>query len=196
MQPDVSRETGARLALFEQLVRDENKRHNLVAASTLDEFQSRHIADALQLTELAPPGKSWCDIGSGAGLPGMVIAIATQSPVTLIEPRRLRADFLTRAAHELGLSQVSVIQSKAQNARGSFDVLTARAVASLDSLFDMAGHLAHRGTRWILPKGRTAKKELEEAAMSWQGRFAMHPSTTSADAMVVVAEQVARRGRH
>lgn len=190
----VSRETAAKLAEFEVLVRSENQVQNLVSASTLEDFASRHIADATQLVGLASPGSSWCDIGSGAGLPGIVIAIVTGDPVTLVEPRRLRADFLRRACRTLELEAV-VIELKSQRVTGQFDVITARAVANLTELFAMTEHLGHATTRWILPKGRNAQKELEAAKQSWQGDFAVVPSETSEEALIVVAERVRRRGK-
>ena len=192
---DVSRETATTLAEFERMVGEENRRHNLISAATLDDFQTRHIADALQLCGLAPKGSRWCDIGSGAGLPGMVIAIASGEPMSLIEPRRLRADFLRRVITELGLHHVEVIEAKAERVVAKFDVITARAVAGLGELFAISQHLAHPDTRWILPKGKSAKKELEAARNSWQGEFQLVPSQTSDDAMIVIAERVRRRGK-
>ena len=191
----VSRETSFRLERFEELVRAENERQNLVAPSTLADFAVRHIADGAQLVGLAPARASWCDIGSGAGLPGIVIAILTGAPVILVEPRRLRADFLRRTKAELSLDRVEVIEAKAENVTGQFDVITARAVAETGKLFAMTAHLAHAGTRWILPKGRSAKKELEAAQHSWQGEFRLVPSTTGDEAMILVAERVRRKGK-
>ena len=191
----VSRETAAKLSLYEALVRAENRQQNLVSASTLDEFAVRHIADGAQLVGLSRPGSTWCDIGSGAGLPGIVIAIMTGDPVTLVEPRRLRADFLRRACDALGLERVEVIAAKAEKVTGQFDVITARAVAETGKLFAMTEHLAHPGTRWILPKGRSAKKELEAATHSWQGEFRLVPSETSDEGQILVAERVRRKGK-
>jgi len=190
----VSRETEERLQRFEALVVEESQRQNLISASTLAQFQTRHIADGVQLISLAPKRGLWCDIGSGAGFPGLVIAIVADVPITLVEPRRLRADFLRRAVADLRLKNVAVVEAKAERVAGKFDVITARAVADLGRLFAMCAHLAHRETRWILPKGRGAKKELDEALQSWQGDFQLVPSLTSDDAMIVVAERVRRRG--
>lgn len=176
-------------------MRNENQRQNLVAPSTLDDFAIRHIADGAQLVRLAPPGSSWCDIGSGAGLPGIVIAILSDDPMALIEPRRLRADFLRRASAELSLDRVTVVEAKAERSRGQFDVITARAVAEIGKLFAMTEHLAHAGTRWILPKGRSVNKELEAAQQSWQGEFRLVPSETSDEGQILVAERVRRRGK-
>jgi len=178
------------------MVAAENEVQNLVARSTLADFKTRHIADAAQLVELAPGEASWCDIGSGAGIPGVVIAILNSAPVLLVEPRKLRADFLRRVCTTLSLDKVEVRATKVQRVEGRrFDVITARAVAEISALFTMASHLAHPGTRWILPRGRNAKKELEAAQQSWQGAFSLVPSRTSDEAMILVAEQVRRRQR-
>ena len=195
MTEAVSRETEALLARFVSLVLAENERQNLVAKSTIAEFTERHVSDALQLIDLAPVGARWCDVGSGAGLPGLVIAIATGAPMALIEPRKLRAEFLRHCVAELGLQQVKVHAAKAERVSGSFDVITARAVAETSALFAMTSHLANSRTRWILPKGRSAKKELEDAQQSWQGVFSLVPSRTSDEAMIIVADKVRRRGK-
>ncbi len=190
---NVSRETADRLAHFKSLVIDENQRQNLVSPASISEFDTRHIADALQLAEFGKAG-SWCDVGSGAGIPGVVIAVMTGAPMTLIEPRRLRADFLRRAVGELGLD-AEVCEMKAERVPAHFDNITARAVAELSKLFSITEHLAKRGTRWILPKGRSAQKELEAAQQSWQGAFTLVPSRTSDAAMILLAEGVRRRGK-
>jgi 16S rRNA (guanine527-N7)-methyltransferase len=189
----VSRETADALARFKALVTAENEVQNLVSPASLAEFDTRHIDDGIQLAALGRPG-SWCDVGSGAGLPGIVIALVTGAPMTLIEPRRLRADFLRRAVAELGLD-AEVAEMKAERVPAHFDNITARAVAELPKLFAIAENLAQRGTRWILPKGRSAKKELEAAQMSWQGSFTLVPSRTSDEATIIVAEGVRRRGK-
>ena len=190
---DVSRETRVTLERYKALVIEENARQNLVSPASIADFDSRHLADAVQLVELGRPG-SWCDVGSGAGLPGIVIAIVAAAPVTLVEPRKLRADFLRRAVAELGLS-AEVVEAKVERVQGAFDNITARAVADLSTLFAITAHVAHGGTRWILPKGRKVQKELEAAQQSWQGAFTLVPSRTGDEAMILVAEDVRRRGR-
>lgn len=180
---------------FEALVRAETERQNLVSQSTLEHFRERHIRDSAQLVHLASDGQFWADVGSGAGLPGVVTAILTGAPTTLIEPRRLRADFLLRVAGALELDNVSVVAAKAERTRGSFDVITARAVAPAVDLLGMTAHLAHSGTRYLLMKGRTAQKELEEVRKAWQGRFRLVASVTDPAASILVAEGVQRMGR-
>jgi 16S rRNA (guanine527-N7)-methyltransferase len=190
---NVSRETASQLALFKRLVLAENDHQNLISLASAAEFDARHLEDGIHLSELGKKG-SWCDVGSGAGLPGIIIAIMTKAPMTLIEPRKLRADFLRRAVAELGI-HAEVVELKAERVPAHFDNITARAVAELPKLFAITEHLAQRGTRWILPKGRSAKKELEAAQQSWQGSFTLVPSRTSDEAMILVAEGVRRRGK-
>lgn len=190
---DVSRETFDKLQHFEALLLDESARQNLISKSSIADLWTRHFLDAAQLLNFAETPGTWCDVGSGAGLPGLVIAILSGQPVTLIEPRRLRADFLQRAAAQLQLSDVEVVVAKAQAATGSFDYIAARAVAHLDPLFAMTIHLAHGGTRFILPKGQSANSELEAARRSWQGSFRLVPSQTNPDAAIVVADGVRPR---
>lgn len=189
---DVSRETSDRLRHFAAMLVEENQRQNLVAKSTLHDLWRRHIDDAAQLTAYDAPGATWLDIGSGAGLPGIVIAILTGNPIILVEPRRLRAEFLQRCVDQLGLV-ATVVQSKVEAIRHPpVDIITARAVASIDRLFGMASHLSHNGTRWVLPKGRTANSELDEATKTWQGEFRLEPSRTDPDAQILIASRVRR----
>ena len=190
---DVSRETADKLACFKRLVLDENQRQNLISPASIADFDTRHVEDGLQLAELGQAG-TWCDVGSGAGLPGIVIAIVTGAPMTLIEPRKLRANFLRRAVDALELD-AKVFELKAERVPEHYDNITARAVAELSKLFAITEHLARRGTRWILPKGQSAQKELEAAQMSWQGAFTLVPSRTSEAAMIIVAEGLRRRAK-
>jgi 16S rRNA (guanine527-N7)-methyltransferase len=178
------------LERYQQLVVAEADKQNLVSRSTLAMFQKRHLLDSAQLCRLVEPGSRWLDVGSGAGLPGMVIAIITGEPVTLVEPRRLRSDFLRRCIGELGLRNAQVVAAKVERVEGLFDAITARAVASLDALLGLTYRLSHAGTRWVLPKGRSAAFELAEAQGNWQGLFTTVPSITSDDAAIVVVEQL------
>ena len=190
---DVPRETIEKLEAYAALVREENRRQNLVAASTLDQLWERHIVDSVQLVRFEPSaGAAWADIGSGAGLPGIVIACLVEGPVTLIEPRRLRADFLHKVTESLRLN-ARVFAGKAERAQGKYDVITARAVAHLAEILKISAHLSTRKTVWALPKGRSVDGELAEARQAWQGRFHVEQSVTDADSRIVVATGVARR---
>ena len=194
LQQDVSRETFEKLEAYVGLLRDENRRQNLVSASTLENIWDRHILDSAQLARFEPfGGATWVDIGSGPGLPGIVIACLVSGPVTLIEPRRLRAEFLHKVAESLML-RVSILCAKAERAGGRFDVITARAVTPLANLLRISQHLSTGKTVWALPKGRGAHKELAEAKRSWQGRFHVEQSVVDDDSWIVVATGVRAKG--
>ncbi|HZU50874.1 MAG TPA: 16S rRNA (guanine(527)-N(7))-methyltransferase RsmG [Sphingomicrobium sp.] len=192
-QRDVSRETMDRLQRYVELLVDENSRQNLVSSSTLASIWRRHILDSAQLVRFEPrPGATWVDVGSGAGLPGIVVACLVKGPVTLVEPRRLRAEFLHRVCESLSLD-AKVVPTKVERTEGAYDVITARAVAPLASLFEISQHLSTKNTVWALPKGRTAERELAEARLTWQGVFHVEQSATDADSKVVVATGVRAR---
>ena len=179
------------------LLTSEASRQNLIARSTLHRIWERHIVDSIQLLDHAPMG-SWIDVGTGAGFPGLVVAIAGDRPVTLVEPRARRVAFLRDVVTSLGLTKrVDICASNAQAIRPAhpYAVISARAVASLPSLFVAAHHLSDRNTTWLLPKGQSAPEELAAARATWQGEFALMPSVTDPRAAIVVARNVRPRSR-
>jgi len=195
LRSDVPRETLDQLERFSALLIEENQSQNLISPASIPELWTRHILDGAQLYGLAGRQGSWCDIGSGPGLPGLVIAILGGRPMTLNEPRKLRAAFLRRVVADLGLERVSVAECKVERLAGKFDFITARAVAQLGKLFGMACHLAHSETKWVLPKGEKAQSELDEARTTWQGGFCLVSSRTHPGSAIVIAEHVQRRGK-
>lgn len=188
---DVSRET--RLATFVDLLRDESTRQNLVSPTSLEQIWARHIVDSAQLLEHADVGGLWLDIGSGAGLSGIVLAILRDEPVELVEPRKLRTAFLQHCVDTLGLTNVTIHTAKVERTTGRAAVITARAVGSLDTLFRIARHRSDRSTIWVLPKGRNAQSEVEDAQLWWQGSFHVEPSVTAPDSLIIVAKEVRPR---
>lgn len=186
----VSRETSERLGRYVALLRNESQRQNLVSARTLEDVWDRHILDSAQLVGfVANQSASWVDIGSGAGLPGVVIACLVEGPVTLVEPRRLRAEFLHKVCDSLRLS-ARVVSQKVEAVEGKFDVITGRAVAALPRFLEISSHLSTGKSLWVLPKGRTALTELAEAQRAWQGVFHVEPSVTDPESFVVVGTGV------
>ena len=191
----VSRETLDRLNAYVTLLQDENQRQNLISRATAGDVWTRHILDSAQLVRFEPrAGASWGDIGSGAGLPGVVVACLVDGPVTLIEPRRLRAEFLRTVAEQLALN-VTIAAMKVERLEGQFEVITGRAVASLDRFLAISHHLSTRKTVWALPKGRSAHSELAEAQRAWQGVFHVEQSVTDADSYIIVGTGVEARAR-
>ena len=189
----VSRETD--LSHLAEFIIGESTHQNLIAASTLSTLWSRHIVDSLQLLAHGAerPGE-WIDVGSGAGFPGMVVAVAGRRPVVLIEPRKRRAAFLVTLAERLGVSDlVAVLPTKVESVSRHAAVISARAVASLDQLFDRASGCATIDTLWLLPKGRSAAAEVEVARRTWHGTFRLVPSITDEESRIVIADRVSRR---
>jgi 16S rRNA (guanine527-N7)-methyltransferase len=193
---DVSRETFEKLERYASLLCSASAHQNLVSAGTLETLWERHLVDSAQLVKFEPhDGAAWVDIGSGAGLPGIVISLLVSGPVMLIEPRRLRAEFLSGAVRQLGLSErVTVAMLKAESVQGRFDVITARAVAGLDKLLGISTHLSTRNSAWVLPKGRSAQSELAEARRHWHCDAQVVPSATDPQSQILVLRNVKARG--
>ncbi|HEX6376972.1 MAG TPA: 16S rRNA (guanine(527)-N(7))-methyltransferase RsmG [Allosphingosinicella sp.] len=198
---DVPRETIERLEGFAQLLRAENQKQNLVSQSSLEALWTRHILDSAQLIRFAPASaRTWLDLGTGAGFPGLLVPLFHKAHVILVESRRLRAEFLRSAASLLGIDvRVEIIGSRLELVpTRPVDVISARAFAPLPKLLALAERFSTSATTWILPKGRNAKSELDAAQSSWQGDFRLESSLTDDDAGIVVASRVRRkpRGRH
>jgi 16S rRNA (guanine527-N7)-methyltransferase len=112
----------------------------------------------------------------------------------LVEPRRLRADFLREVAAALDLEAI-VECARVERISGHFDAITGRAVASLTKFLEMSQHLSTEKTHWVLPKGRSAQSELAEARRAWQGVFHVEQSVTDADSRIIVGTGVRAKRR-
>jgi 16S rRNA G527 N7-methylase RsmG len=268
-------ETVERLVLYEKLLRQWQKAVNLVAPATLDAVWHRHFADSAQLVPLAPHGaRSWIDLGSGAGFPGLVVAIMlagspsprTSSPspratptsprapiargegrgegqeraptpvrqdqggeqpqpptpefvaaphpnplpasaerepapirFTLIESDARKCAFLREVARQTGVT-VDILSRRVESARNSVNkdlprIVSARALAPLDRLLDLAAPLSPPGTTLLLPKGREVSQELQLAGSRWQFQVALVPSVTDMHGRIVVITNLERKAK-
>lgn len=190
----VSRETEKRLERLAALTIDANQTQNLIARSTVEEFWNRHILDSAQL--IARTGNAgagpWIDLGSGAGFPGLVVALLQPRPVILIETRRLRVAHLAAMVDALELGgRVTVAGVKVESYKaGPAAIISARAYAPLDRLLASAVHLADKNTLWLLPKGKSAASELEASRSSWHGSFSVVQSLSDPEGGIIVASGV------
>jgi 16S rRNA (guanine527-N7)-methyltransferase len=178
--PVVSRETAERLDAFAALLLEWNRRINLVSARDAAELQDRHVEDSLQLLPLLPAG-ALIDIGSGGGFPGLVLAAADPARlVTLVESDKRKAAFLATAAARLGLPNVAVHATRAEDVPLSgMAALTARAFAPLGQILPFAARFLAPDGVSILPKGRGAEAELDAAvADGWTLRVERFISRT------------------
>jgi 16S rRNA (guanine527-N7)-methyltransferase len=195
-QHDVSRETDDLLDRFSALVARWTPRINLIAPSTLAQIGSRHIADSAQLLPLATPDWThWADLGSGAGFPGIVIAILARhrspSPrITLVESDQRKAAFLRAAVQDLGLSTRVQAERAETLAPLGADVLSARALAPLAGLLPLAQRHLALGGRALFPKGRRAEDEIATARTAWRFDLISHPSHTDPQARILQIEGI------
>lgn len=194
---NVSRETIDQLRAFEALVEKWSPKINLVSKSELTKLWDRHIIDSVQLFQYAPQTGHWLDIGSGGGFPGVVVAVLSQGlgqdhQFTLIESDQRKCAFLRTAGRTLGLGLTVQSERIEDVPPKNADILTARALANLDTLLGFAErHLADTGIA-LFPKGETWKKEHESAQDGWSYRCEVIKSETNAAAAVLKIQDIAR----
>lgn len=197
MRP-VSRETEEKLRCFADLLAVWTRKINLIAPSTHPQIWERHIQDSLQIYPLVQAGwRSWVDLGSGGGLPGIVVAIlaaedARETTVTLIESDGRKCAFLRAALRETGV-KATIINQRIEDVPGlSADVVSARALAPLPKLMSFTHHhLAPDGTA-LFQKGQNANQEIDEALERWSFACEKHPSQTASDGVVLKIGDLAR----
>lgn len=178
-----------KLDRFIEMLVAESAQQNLIAASTIPTMWVRHIADSAQLLSFDTRDGDglWIDLGSGAGLPGLVVAILSARPILLVESRKRRCDFLRGVAAELGLAHVEVAEAPLERVETRpAATISARAFAPLDRLLDLSARFSTESTQWLLPKGRNAVKELALLPQPWQRMFHVEQSRTDADSQILV----------
>ena len=189
----VPRETIHRLDRYAERLAHWQKSTNLIAPSTLPRLWPRHFADSAQIRGLAPEARLWLDLGSGAGFPGLVVAILqTGQPdfrMHLVESNKKKCAFLAEVVRATG-APVDIhamrIEELGENAHSLRpDVVSARALAPLPRLFELAQPFFGPRTRGLFLKGREAEAEIEAAKMKWDFAASLHPSLTSAGSHIV-----------
>lgn len=194
----VSRETAERLDAYVALLMQWQAKTNLVAPSTLSAIWTRHIADSLQLLDLAPDAKVWVDFGSGGGFPGVVLACALVERgghVHLVERIAKKAAFLREALRltgGAGTVHLADIEDYVDSFTGPVDCVTARALAELPILLDFSVPLISRGARALFPKGQDVEQELTKATKSWKMQPVLHSSRTG-DGWIVQIDHAERK---
>ena len=194
---DVSRETLGRLVRYGELLTQWQRAVRLVAPSTVGDLWHRHFADSAQLLTLCPDGHVWLDLGSGAGFPGMVIAILLtertpaegKAQVHLAESNRRKCAFLREVARatqtdvEIHSCRIETLHRTGRLAQ--VDVVTARALAPLPQLIDLAAPWLAGGAIGLFAKGRDAQDEIERAGLLRTADVRLHESLTDAKARIV-----------
>ena len=190
----------ADLTRFVALLRQWQQTHNLVSRSSLEGIWSRHVADSLQLLRHAPDFRRWVDLGSGAGFPGLVVAIASKDQperhVTLVEANHKKAAFLRAAIRETGAPASVVAERIEAFAPGTAaaDVVSARALAPVADLLRLGAHLLGPGSVMLLLKGQDFVQELEAASKYWDFDVLDSASVTDAGGRVLAIRNIRQRG--
>jgi 16S rRNA (guanine527-N7)-methyltransferase len=197
--PSVSRETRDRLSRYVSLLREWQRVKNLVAPGTLDDVWVRHVADSAQLLVAAPWASRWLDLGSGAGFPGLVVAILLgdrpSAKVHLVESNSRKVAFLRSARRATGApAEIHAGRIEAVIAGWSepVDAVSARALAPLDVLCAQLAPIVARGARAFLHKGADFPREREEASLRWTLDLVEHPDRIG-NGLIVELRSIIRR---
>lgn len=181
----------ARLERYNGLLLAENQEQNLISRSSETNLWLRHIADSAQLLECVPESNlagPWLDLGTGPGLPGLVVAILRpQTSVVLVESRKRRVDFLARTVEALELNNCRIEGIRLEQVEPfAASVISARAFAPLEKLLRLSAPFSTSATSYVLPKGRSAAHELEATKASIRRMFHVKHSLTDVDAGIIV----------
>ncbi|QPC89973.1 16S rRNA (guanine(527)-N(7))-methyltransferase RsmG [Mesorhizobium sp. INR15] len=192
----VSRETFDRLVAFEQVFQKWNRSINLVAQSTSGDVWQRHILDSAQLWRLETKAQRWVDIGSGGGFPGLVLAFLLVerdgASIDLVESNRKKASFLQSVVGQFNLP-ARVIARRIDDSYALVpapQIVTARALASLPVLVDLAVPWLTSGARGLFHKGRDYRAEVQESVNRWDFDLVEHPSVTDAAGVILELSNV------
>lgn len=192
----VNAEAMGRLERFGDLLVQENQRQNLISKGSAAHLWVRHLADSAQLLRVprGTIGRNWLDLGTGAGFPGLVIAICRPDiAVTMVDARRLRTDWLRQVTSALGLNNTEVIQSRVESVPNqTYDTISARAFAPIDKLLEVSARFSTSDTQWLLPKGAKAEQELLTLPQSWDHLFHVEQSMTDPNAGIITGRLLGR----
>jgi 16S rRNA (guanine527-N7)-methyltransferase len=195
---NVSRETIERLEIYHNHLIKWNQTINLVSRSTIDEVWHRHFLDSAQLWSLCPRNaRTWLDLGSGAGFPGMIVAVLADGEksdlsMALVESDARKCAFLHNISQIIGASATIHTKRVEDVAEKPKDVISARAFAPLVALFEYSEPFLKQNTVLLLPKGKNHEMELTQARKYWTFRLQKIPSVTDPDGVILKIEGLGR----
>ena len=190
--PIVPRETTARLETFLDLLRLWTSRQQLVSTGDLRWLRTRHLQDSLSILPFVPFEGTIADFGSGAGFPGLVVAIAAGRPVVLIEANQRKAAFL-REAVRVTAAPATVVNSRVEAVTATFDTITARALAPLSGLLELASPRMAPDARCLFIKGRRHEEEIAAARAKWDFCLAVHACASNPEGRLLEISNVRLR---
>lgn len=197
----VSHETIGQLKTYLSLLQDWQAKFNLVSKSSLDDAWNRHFLDSMQLYKYIPQSaQTLADFGSGAGFPGMVLAIIAKEntpylKVTLIESIKKKTLYLNEVAKATS-TPVEIINDRIENLTNiHFDVITSRAMTALNDLLGYAAPFCRKNTVCIFPKGKNYASELAEAHKNWHFKCHIEPNEMSEEGRILIITDIAKKRR-
>ncbi len=196
---NVSRETYEQLCVYEQLLLRWQKKTNLIGSGTVGEIWARHIIDSFQSVVILPNANHWVDIGSGGGLPGIIIAQQLQSDksskVHLVESNVKKCVFLRQVSREAGI-RVNIYNQRIDDALdhlGRPNVVTARAVAPLGKLMSMTAPWLENGVTGLFYKGKNSNDEIVSAREKWEFEVKFHQSVLDQDSVILEIKNLTKK---
>jgi 16S rRNA (guanine527-N7)-methyltransferase len=193
---NVSRESWTRIEGFVDLLLTWQQRINLISPASIPDIWDRHVLDSLQLLPLLPPGtRAFADLGSGSGFPALPLAIASGRVAQLYESNGKKAAFLREALRLSGCTgtvHLTRLEEVPNQVRPEVQVVTARALAPLDTLLGWAHPFLSLGATGLFHKGQDIDTELTQTAKSWKIQFRTHQSLTDSRAVILEVEEAAR----
>ena len=191
-QLNVSRETLDLFLHYAEILAKWQAKINLISGNTVDNVWSRHFLDSAQLYDLVPRGaKTLLDIGSGAGFPGMVLAVMGVKNVTLVEADSRKCLFLSEVLRQTG-THANIVNCRIEEFDGGYyDIITARALAPMDKLLTYINPHFGPGTKGIFLKGKQVGCELTKAKKQWKLEYKAVPSITNDRGSIIVVEKIA-----
>lgn len=184
-----------KVARFANSLIAETANQNLIAKGSITTIWQRHIADSAQLIDFVPrETMEWLDLGSGAGFPGIVLAIMRPGcTFHLVESRKMRIKWLERSVTDLNLSNCRIHGSSLQNIESfPVDIITARAFAPMRKLLELSTRFSTAPTTWLLPKGQSAAQELESLKPKARKMFHVEQSATDSSAGILVGSKIGK----
>nr|WP_086490902.1 16S rRNA (guanine(527)-N(7))-methyltransferase RsmG [Novosphingobium panipatense] len=196
--PECDEDAWVRLETLIAMLVEENLQQNLVSAASLEQVWLRHIVDSAQLLPYVSRETStpWLDLGTGAGFPGLVIAaLRPECEVVMVESRNRRIEWLDRTRMAMGLDNARIAGKRLELVETfPVSVISARAFAPLEKLLTISARFSTSDTVWLLPKGRSAKQELEDLR-KWRHMFHVEQSLTDPQAGIIVGKLADRKGK-
>lgn len=186
----VSRETADRLAIYVETLQRWNKKINLIGRATESDIWNRHILDSAQINKLEPEARTWVDLGSGAGLPALIITAlrVEHDPtfqMTAVESDQRKCAFMADVMRKMG-TPINIMNTRIEDITSTeFDVISARALAPLSKLLSFAEPLRSKNTVCLFPKGAKADQELTEAVKDWHMSYEQIPSVTDKASVIL-----------